>query len=229
MGEKITTIRVHEETRDLVNKLKKDIPSTIYVKAMANYFRTTNINPIDFVDNPFINQTNALKIHFERIIKILKAQEKRYITYFEKLVPIITKAGGNVEDLDNIPIGENLSNNTTYIQTLKTNLGDITADDFVNVYNRMKVLENENKIFKNELILKRNEIDKLKVELKRQNYTGLPANYVLSILEEFKRYAKEDRIDRKNMYMHKADFNKIVLKIHEEAKKIKELNEETNG
>lgn len=179
-------------------------------------FYATKIHPSEFANTPLSTYSLQFTNQMNRIVKILRDQETLFVNSFENIL------SGLNQDEDN----DNLTNSESkrYVPVLKTTSGEITAEDFANVYTNMKQLEQQKLSLEEKNKNYEREISRLNQELIKQQNTSLSADYVISILNEFSRNAKEDRIDRRCMYMNKADFNKIILKIQEEVIRIKKLN-----
>lgn len=215
-----TTITVNRDTLELIQILRKKQTIYDYVADMARYFYATKIHPSEFANTPLSTYSLQFTNQMNRIVKILRDQETLFVNSFENILSGLNQDEGK-DSLTN-------SESKRYVPVLKTTSGEITAEDFANVYTNLKQLEQQKLSLEGKNKNYEREISRLNQELTKQQNTSLSADYVISILNEFSRNAKEDRIDRRSMYMNKADFNKIILKIQEEVIRIKNINSEKN-
>lgn len=83
-----SNIRLSAYVREKLSKLKKKYSYDEYLNIMVNYFLATNIKP----ESETISHIQIVTREVERVIKILKAQEKTYDVPMLKMLKEIHKS-----------------------------------------------------------------------------------------------------------------------------------------
>ena len=189
-----TQIRLSESTYGRLKMAKQQDSFNDYVEKMLNYFAITQVNPESVQQHPIA----LLKSEIDRIIKILKSQEKRYVGFLQIIKDKTTNTETQNTENDNV-VGndltvEELSELTQLVDSQKTELIELRK--------------------LNQKLTTENTSLKLQPEQSGENFNK---KAIMEAVETLKAIAQPFRLAEGKIAIEKTEFNALLERILKEC------------
>lgn len=197
MKEETKVIRLSLSNYTRLSLLKRGYSFNDYVGVMLNYFGVTNIAPESCQTHPAIES----KKDIDRVIRILKSQEKITLKYFDKFEEILERLDGE---------------NGVVFEAQREGVDvDTLTDEELGEYVKMKeALEDDNVKLRREVEKLNIEKDKLTLELRGKS-GGMNAEVIRQCVDGLRASAQRIRTAEDHLQMPKSDFEAYLKRIEE--------------
>lgn len=171
-----SNLRVSPLVRDKLSKLKKKYSYDEYINIMVDYFLATNIKP----ESETVSHIQTVTKEIERVIKILKSQEKEYDKPMLKLLKDVHKS--TTKTLSEFSQEHGLDE-------------ELTAADFELLVKNMETLKTENSTLRGNNLKLTQEVEYLKINERQVSESDIDVKVIEGCCEEIIRRMKKGDYD----------------------------------
>lgn len=193
------TIAVSEETRAKATFMKKNRTMDELVSSMMRYFEYTNYDPFALHKNPTMDFYSDFSKDIERLIKIIKAQEK---DIFKPMYEI----------LKDVSIGKNLST-----QTEKTN--EVSLDELQLIVENNQNLEENIKELEAKIEKLQRENTNLKINSNSDNSSSIDKEVIHQAAKAIMDNCKSNRFEEGQLSIPRKTLESYLKRITDQLDK----------